>query len=109
MVNSTAQGGGVAEMLPKMVSLLEELGLPTRWAVIGTDRQEYFALTKRIHNLIHGHGEPRLDGEERELFEAVNRENAEELKKHLKPEDILVVHDPQPVALGRCSKQSWGC
>ena len=49
MVNSTAQGGGVAEMLPQMVSLLEELGLPTRWAVIGTDKTEYFSLTKRIY------------------------------------------------------------
>jgi trehalose synthase len=115
MINSTAQGGGVAEMLPMMVSLLEELGLPTRWVVIGTDKQEYFALTKRLHNLIHGHGEPQLDGADRELYEAVNRENAEDLKKHLKPEDILVVHDPQPAALGAMLKEEldmltiWRC
>jgi trehalose synthase len=108
MVNSTAQGGGVAEMLPKMISLLEELGLPTRWAVVGTDKQEYFALTKRIHNLIHGQGEPRLDAADRELFEAVNRENADDLRKHLRPEDILVVHDPQPAALGAMLKEELG-
>ena len=40
MINSTAKGGGVAEMLPRMVTLLTELGVPTRWAVIGSDRPE---------------------------------------------------------------------
>jgi trehalose synthase len=108
MVNSTAQGGGVAEMLPKMIAILEELGLPTRWAVIGTDKQEYFSLTKRLHNLIHGQGDPHLDNSDRELFEAVNRENADDLRKHLKPEDILVVHDPQPAALGAMLKEELG-
>jgi trehalose synthase len=115
MVNSTARGGGVAEMLPQMVSLLEELGLTTRWAVIGSDRAEYFALTKRIHNMIHGHGEPTLDDGDRQLFEAVNSENAEDLKKHLKPRDLLVIHDPQPIAIGAMLKEEldlttlWRC
>ena len=38
MVNSTAQGGGVAEMLPKLVAMLNELGLPTEWLVMGTEQ-----------------------------------------------------------------------
>ena len=62
MVNSTARGGGVAEMLPRMCALLEELGVPTRWAVMGTDRAEFFALTKRLHNLIHGEDRPEPSG-----------------------------------------------
>ena len=53
MVNSTAQGGGVAEMLPKLVSLLNECGLPTEWVVMGSDEPRFFQLTKRLHNLIH--------------------------------------------------------
>jgi hypothetical protein len=100
MVNSTAVGGGVAEMLARMVPLLEELGLPTRWAVIGSDKPEFFLLTKRLHNLIHGTGDPNLTGADRELLESVNRRNADALKTHLKPGDIICVHDPQPAPLG---------
>src|SRR4051812_25516221 len=52
MVNSTAVGGGVAEMMPTLVSMLRELGVATEWAVLRTDRPEFFVLTKRLHNLI---------------------------------------------------------
>jgi trehalose synthase len=100
MVNSTARGGGVAEMLPKVVSLLRELGVPTEWVVVGTSRPEFFRLTKRIHNLIHGQGDPELTNEDRALYETVSRENAEALKGRLGPDDILVVHDPQPLGMG---------
>ncbi len=108
MVNSTAQGGGVAEMLPKMVTLLEELGLRTRWVVIGTDKPEFFSLTKRLHNLIHGEGEPHLSEADQKLYENVNQENAQELESHLRPGDILVVHDPQPLAVGTILKRQLG-
>ena len=50
MVNSPPRGGGVAEMLPKVVSILQELGVPTEWVAAGTSRPEFFELTKRIHN-----------------------------------------------------------
>lgn len=100
MVNSADKGGGVAEMLPQMVTLLTSLGVPTRWIVIGSDKPEFFRLTKRIHNLIHGIGEPGIDASDRALYEAVSRENAEDLKPLVKPDDILVIHDPQPLAMG---------
>jgi trehalose synthase len=108
MVSSTAQGGGVAEMLPQMVTLLNELGLTTRWAVLGSDQPAFFGLTKRLHNLIHGDGEPALSDDDRELFEAVNRQNAEALKPHLGPDDLLVIHDPQPLAMGAMLKSKFG-
>ncbi len=108
MVNSTARGGGVAEMLPKMISLLGELGLPARWAVIGSDEPRFFALTKRIHNLIHGEGDPELTADDRALLEEVNRRNAAELRHQIRPGDILVVHDPQPLALGAMLKGELG-
>jgi len=100
MVNSTAQGGGVAEMLPMVVSILCELGVDTEWVVMGTERQPFFPLTKRLHNLIHGHGEPGISNEERELYDTVSAENAALMKELVKPEDILVVHDPQPMGMG---------
>ena len=56
MVNSTATGGGVAEMLPNVVALLRELGVDARWAVIDPERTDFFALTKNIHNMLHDAG-----------------------------------------------------
>ena len=100
MVNSTPQGGGVAEMLPKVVSVLRELGVPCEWAVLGTAEPRFFDLTKRLHNLIHGVGAPRFDEADREVYEAVNRENADDLAGRLAPGDLLLVHDPQPMAMG---------
>jgi trehalose synthase len=108
MVNSTARGGGVAEMLPKMVALLNELGLSTRWAVIGTDRAEFFEVTKRLHNLIHGEGASELSRSDAELYEAVNAENANEFVKSVQPEDVVVIHDPQPLAMAGALKKRLG-
>lgn len=108
MVNSTARGGGVAEMLPRLVSILRELGVPTEWVVMGTDRMEFFGLTKRLHNLIHGHGDPRLSSEDRALYEAVSRENADELKSRLGADDVLLIHDPQPLGMGALLKEEMG-
>lgn len=115
MVNSTAKGGGVAEMLPRMVALLRELGVETEWAVVKTERQEFFRLTKQVHNLVHGQGEPRLDGAARELYETENRRFAAALRPHLRDGDILVVHDPQPMAVAAFLRQDlalrtiWRC
>lgn len=98
-VSSTATGGGVAEMLPPIVGLLRQLGIGTEWVVIGSREPGFFSLTKRLHNLIHGVGEPRLGPDDRALFERVIRENSESLRPLLRPGDVLVVHDPQPLPL----------
>jgi trehalose synthase len=98
-VNSTATGGGVAEILPPVVRLLRDLGVSTEWVVIGSSDPAFFALTKRLHNLIHGWGDPRLGPEDREVFERVGRENAARLQPLLRPGDVLIVHDPQPLPL----------
>ncbi len=99
MVNSTAQGGGVAEMLPMMVAMLRKVGIPTEWVVMGSDRPEFFRFTKRLHNLIHGSGEPTITADEREVYEQVTSENAKEFAKLVGPRDIVVVHDPQPAGM----------
>lgn len=107
MVNSTPQGGGVAEMLPTMVSLLRDLGVQTEWVVLESDNPAFFALTKQIHNLIHGEGNPDLGPTQRELFERVNGENAAFLRSRLAPGDILIVHDPQPMPLASLLRQEF--
>jgi trehalose synthase len=108
MVNSTARGGGVAEMLPRLVSLLNELGLPTEWVVMGSSEPRFFDLTKRLHNLIHGEGDPGLGDEERQLYAAVSAENAADLKRRVRPSDILLIHDPQPLGIGAQLKRELG-
>jgi trehalose synthase len=100
MVNSAAKGGGVAEMLPMKVLLLRSLGVDAKWAVIGSDKPDFFKLTKRLHNLIHGEGDPRLGPADKALYDEVSRANAAALRAHLKPNDMLVVHDPQPLGAG---------
>lgn len=108
MLNSTAQGGGVAEMLPRLVSLLRDLGVRTEWLVLNPGDPAFFALTKRIHNLIHGAGRPGFDGRERRTYREVSLRAAEELERRVAPEDILVVHDPQPLAVGAEVKRRRG-
>ncbi|HEU4697844.1 MAG TPA: glycosyltransferase [Gemmatimonadales bacterium] len=115
MVNSTAQGGGVAEMLPAVVGLLGDLGVRCEWVVIGTDEPAFFALTKRLHNLIHGVDGPAPDAAERALYERVNRENARQLAALMAPGDVLIVHDPQPLPLAAALRERlpltaiWRC
>jgi len=116
MVNSTSQGGGVAEMLPTVVSLLRDLGIETEWVVIDSDDPEFFAITKSVHNRIHGEGNGRaLDRQARACYEATNAANADFLLDRIKDGDIVVVHDPQPMALAAQLKQQrkvatvWRC
>jgi len=98
-VNSTATGGGVAEILPPAIRLLRDLGVSTEWVVIESRDPAFFALTKRLHNLIHGSGDPQLGPADREVFERAGRENAARLRPLLRPGDVLIVHDPQPLPL----------
>lgn len=115
MINSTAQGGGVSEMLPGMVAHLRELGIAVEWIVMAAKDEAFFQLTKRIHNLMHGKGKPGLDDADRELYEATNRANAAVLQRKLKDDDVLVVHDPQPMPLAGMLREKrrlttiWRC
>ena len=108
-INSTAVGGGVAEILSRMLPLLQDLGVDVSWDVIkGNER--FFSLTKRIHNALHGVAETFGPGELDYLVE-VNRQNAKEV---LRGAEITFVHDPQPVALveekrSRGGQWIWRC
>jgi trehalose synthase len=99
-VNSTAAGGGVAEMLRVLVAYADGLGIAVRWAVISGD-PEFFAITKRLHNQIHGQfGAAGLVGPaEAGHYEQVLAANADELVKMVHSGDIVLLHDPQTAGL----------
>lgn len=109
MINSTASGGGVAEMMPSMLKMFEELGLDVRWAVIETEEAKFFDLTKRLHNAIHGECNQPFTRDDKLVYMEVNDENFFELEKHIHERDIVVVHDPQPLGLVEFIKHSIGC
>jgi trehalose synthase len=99
-VNSTSQGGGVAEMLWSWVGFARGVGVGMRWLTIDGS-PEFFALTKRLHNYLHGEvGDGREVSEaDRALFDRVSRENAAALVAGLGPRDVVILHDPQAAGL----------
>ena len=98
-VNSTATGGGVAEMLQVLVGYVADLGIPAGWLVITGDA-EFFAITKRLHNQIHGDraGGP-LGATEARHYTQMLTANAVELAGQIRPGDVAVLHDPQTAGL----------
>jgi len=114
-VNSTAVGGGVAEMLQTLLAYVRGAGVDARWLVISGD-PDFFAITKRIHNGLYGSpgdGGPLGDAERRH-YEAVLRHNADELLALVRPGDVVILHDPQPAGLaGALSRAGarlvWRC
>lgn len=94
MVNSTAVGGGVAEMLNQMVPLLNDVEVKTQWDVI-TGGMDFFEVTKAFHNALQG-SEYRLTQHAEEIFLMNNEQNRQRLQFN---EDFVVIHDPQPAPL----------
>jgi trehalose synthase len=93
-INSTAVGGGVAEILTRMIPLLHSLGVSTGWVVIkGNER--FFTITKKIHNALHCVDET-IGRDELEYFIDVNCQNTREV---MPGAEIIFLHDPQPIAL----------
>src|SRR5687767_7987654 len=96
-VNSTRQGGGVAEILEKMVPLMRELGMDTHWEVI-TGQGRFYECTKLFHNGMQGN-QVILPEVLLNEYKDTNRVNAESLAPVLRDADIVFIHDPQPAAL----------
>jgi trehalose synthase len=100
MVNSTARGGGVAEMLNALLPYVRGAGVDARWVVIAGDA-DFFRVTKRIHN--HLHGAPGdsavLAGEERRVYEHITAQRGAEMAERVGARDIVVLHDPQTAGL----------
>jgi trehalose synthase len=114
-ISSTARGGGVAEMLRSLLPYARDAGVDVRWVVLRED-PEFFAVTKRLHNRLHG--DPgdggALDDGARRLYESVLRANSDALGPQMQSGDVVYLHDPQtagmvPALRERGLKVVWRC
>jgi trehalose synthase len=111
-VNSTKAGGGVAEILTKMVPMMQALGINTSWEVI-EGNLEFFECTKIFHNALQGY-KVFPTPLQIQQYEEVNLRNAERMREILENADVVVIHDPQPLPLiahfpNRKGKWIWRC
>jgi trehalose synthase len=114
-LNSTAAGGGVAEMLQTSLAYARGVGIDARWHVIEGDA-EFFAITKRIHNNLYGgpgDGGP-LASAERAHYEKILRTNGDRLRSIVRAGDVVILHDPQTAGLGSAVRDCgasvvWRC
>lgn len=97
-INSTAVGGGVAEMLRSQLAYVRGAGIDARWSVI-RGGAEFFKLTKRLHHALHGVATEPFSESDRALYESTLRDNALELSATVRPRDIVFLHDPQTAGL----------
>jgi len=108
-VNSTAKGGGVAELLQALLAYARGVGVDARWFVI-EGNPAFFEITKRIHNHLYsdrGDGGP-LGAEERRVYEKTLRHNADDLVAVVRPGDVVLLHDPQTAALAAAARSAGG-
>jgi trehalose synthase len=103
-ISSTHQGGGVAEMLNSYIPLLNEIGLDIGWRIIHGS-PDFFNITKKFHNGLQS-GKVKLNKREKEFYLKTNRRFSS--FTHLN-HDLVLVHDPQPLALIKFykKKQPW--
>lgn len=114
-INSSARGGGVAEMLRSHLAYVRGAGVDVRWGVVGGD-SAFFTITKRIHNHLHesaGDG-GSLDQAAHEAYERTLNRSASYLSEVVKPGDVVFLHDPQTAGLVAAMKKAgaavlWRC
>ncbi|MFL5834426.1 MAG: glycosyltransferase [Solirubrobacterales bacterium] len=114
-VNSTSQGGGVAEMLRALLPYARDAGVDVRWVVLA-ESDGFFDLTKRIHNHLHGDaGDGKeLDEAAREAYDRASQRSSNALRGLVSPGDVIYLHDPQPAGLVPAMKEAglavvWRC
>ena len=111
-VNSTREGGGVAEILHKLIPLKQALGIDADWEII-TGKQLFYQCTKGFHNGLQG-VHTNLSDKLLQNYEKTNKENAERLEEKLNEADFVFIHDPQPAPFlkfmpNRKGKWVWRC
>jgi trehalose synthase len=107
-ISSTATGGGVAEMLHSLLGYVATGGITSRWLVLEGD-PEFFDLTKRLHNAVHGFGPlDQVPGRpaEHEHYRQVQAANLPGLLEYVSPGDVAIIHDPQPAGLVKPLQQA---
>eukprot|EP01103_Thecamoeba_quadrilineata_P021339 TRINITY_DN9776_c0_g1_i1.p1 TRINITY_DN9776_c0_g1~~TRINITY_DN9776_c0_g1_i1.p1 ORF type:complete len:525 (+),score=165.36 TRINITY_DN9776_c0_g1_i1:25-1575(+) len=112
MVNSTATGGGVAELLPRNINILRQLGIKCEWGVLQVENPEFFNITKRLHKSLQGFAEKKEESEfsdaDRVTFEEVIKINAPTLLDQVQENDVVIIHDPQPLPLILALREKFG-
>jgi trehalose synthase len=108
-ISATAFGGGVSEILYTLLPLMNDVGIDAQWEVM-LGREEFYNVTKRLHNALQGNPDSLTD-EEWRIFERYNALNATEVSAGW---DVIIVHDPQPVAIRRHGPEKgqtwiWRC
>ena len=111
-VNSTREGGGVAEILHRLIPLKQELGLDASWEIVSGDAK-FYQCTKKMHNALQGNRNGISD-DLLQHYETVNADNFDRLQGLLQEADVVIIHDPQPAPLLRYSpkrkgKWIWRC
>src|SRR5271165_3374169 len=114
-VNSTTKGGGVVELLRPLLGYSRGAGVDARWVVVRAS-PEFFEITKRLHNRLHGfdgdHGS--LGAEQRAIYDEALAGCAAELSELVRPDDVVILHDPQTAGLVEAVRRSgaiavWRC
>lgn len=111
-INSTKEGGGVAEILNRLIPLKRELGIDAEWEVI-TGKRDFYQCTKKMHNSLQGNRDD-ISSSLLSIYEKTNQLNFERLRTKLEEADVVFIHDPQPAAFlhyctGRKGKWVWRC
>jgi trehalose synthase len=111
-VNSTREGGGVAEILQWMIPLMQDIGIEASWEVV-EGNEPFFAVTKAFHNALQGN-RVNLGAKDYRAYEETNEANADRLRPVLEEADFVFIHDPQPARLlehcpNRRGKWVWRC
>lgn len=111
-INSTKEGGGVAEILNRLIPLKRELGIDAEWEII-TGEKDFYQCTKKMHNSLQGNRD-EISDTLYSVYEKTNLRNFERLKTKLEQADVVFIHDPQPAALlyhckDRKGKWLWRC
>jgi trehalose synthase len=102
-INSTSEGGGVAEILSRIIPLLGQLGVEARWDVLRGD-DTFFRITKKFHNALQGMS-AGITEEDLAYFLMISQKNADEIDLY---GDVIFIHDPQPIALVEKNEERAG-
>lgn len=107
-VNSTYQGGGVAEMLSSLIPLMNDVGMDVGWVILHGE-PDFFTVTKKFHNALHGE-RINLSEMKKGLYIMTNEDFS--VYTHIY-HDCVIVHDPQPLPLIKFYKKRrpwiWRC